>query len=197
MFKRTKGYLLLTMLVLTGLAGKIHSDTLSGKERRTLIKDLKTTKAEFTESIADLTNRQLNFKPANNHLSIKECIYKLSSIENGLWAYAKLSLKEEPLKQARAFNDNELNSCILNQPTIIPVRQLKFKNVKEATKLYKTESAETLKYIQTSTENIRAHVISTSIGNLDAYQLLLLTTIYSKYFTDQIKIIKSNPNFPK
>ena len=32
MFKRTRGYFLLTLLVLTGLAGRKHTETLTGKE---------------------------------------------------------------------------------------------------------------------------------------------------------------------
>ncbi len=197
MFKRTKGYLLLTMLVLTGLAGRIHSGTLSGKERRTLVRELKTSRAEFIKSMEGLSGKQLNFRPAKNQLSVKECIYQLASIENGLWATVKTCLKQEALKQGRSFSDYELSSCILNQPYIIPARKLKFKNVKEAVKLYKNESAETLKYVNTSTENIRAHVISTSAGNLDAYQLMFLSTIYTKHITDQINEIKASPNFPK
>lgn len=197
MFKRTKGYLLLTMLVLTGLAGRIHSDTLSGKERRTLVRDLKTSKAEFIKSVEGLSGKQFNFRPAKNQLTVKECVYQLASIENGLWATTKTCLKQEALKQARSFNDEELNSCILNQPYIIPARKLKFKNVKEAVKLYKNESAETLKYVNTSTENVRAHVIQTAAGNLDAYQLMFLSAIYTKHITDQINAIKASPKFPK
>jgi hypothetical protein len=37
MFKRTRGYLLLTLLVLTGLAGRKHNETLTGKEREQLL----------------------------------------------------------------------------------------------------------------------------------------------------------------
>lgn len=197
MFKRTKGYLLLTMLVLTGLAGRIHSDTLSGKDRRILVKDLKSTKADFTESIKGLSYKQLNFTTAKNKLSIRECIYQLASIENSLWNTSKACLQQEPLQQKKAFRDDELISCILNEQCILPFRQLKFKNIKEATKLYKNETAEILKYVNTSTENIRAHVTSTSIGNLDAYQLMLITNVYTRRFTDQIIQIKSAPNFPK
>ncbi|MFL5788794.1 MAG: hypothetical protein ACJ748_12120, partial [Flavisolibacter sp.] len=61
MLKRTKGYFLLTMLVLTGLAGRLHTDTLSGKERRFLISELKLTSSDFLLSIKYLTPRQLNY----------------------------------------------------------------------------------------------------------------------------------------
>jgi hypothetical protein len=37
MFKRTRGYLLLTLLVLTGLAGRTHNETFTGKESTQLL----------------------------------------------------------------------------------------------------------------------------------------------------------------
>jgi hypothetical protein len=41
MLKRTKGIFLLILLVLTGFAGRISSDTISRQERRFLIEHLK------------------------------------------------------------------------------------------------------------------------------------------------------------
>lgn len=196
MFKRTKGYWLLTLLVLTGLAGKIHNNTLSGKERRSLVKELKVTQSAFLDNIENLSDMQLNFREKNG-LSIKQCVYKLASIENNLWRTAKNGLRKEPSKTARSFTDEELISCIFNQQFLTPTPEIKFKNFKEALKFYKNQNNQIVKYVNTSTENIRAYIIHTSIGNLDAYQLLMLNTAYTKKFMEQIAAIKLLPNFPK
>ena len=196
MFKRTKCYWLLTMLVLTGLAGKIHNNTLSGKERRSLVKELKATQSAFVDNIENLSDRQFNFRHKNG-LSIKQCIYKLTSIENNLWRTAKNGLRKEPSKIARSFTDEELMFFVLNQQFLTPAPELKFQNCKEALKFYKKQNNQIIKYVNTSTENIRAHIFSTPAGNLDAYQLLLLNTVYTKYFSEKIAAIKSSPNFPK
>lgn len=196
MFKRNKGYLLLTMLVLTGLAGRMHSDTLSGKERRVLIKELKDSKTEFTESVEGLNTKQFSFKTSKNGLSIKDCVYRLASVESNLWLLTKNALHREPVQLQRTFSDEQLTS-IRAQPDFTGSKDQKFKNVKQALKVYKNERAEIQKYVNTSTENIRAHVAQTSIGNLDAYQLMMLNTIFAKYYTQQIEQIKSNPDFPK
>src|SRR6187551_3828204 len=97
MFKRTKGYFLLTMLVLTGLAGRLHTNILTTKERHYLVTELKTSKKELLKNVEDLSAKQLNFKADKNALSIKECVYKLISIEYSLWTSAQNSLKQEPL----------------------------------------------------------------------------------------------------
>ena len=49
MLKRTKGRILLTMLVVTGLAGTVNNSTLSNKERKFVIIQLKDTKTEASE----------------------------------------------------------------------------------------------------------------------------------------------------
>lgn len=196
MFKRTKGYLLLTMLVLTGFAGRIHSDTLSGKERRILIKELKNSKANLMSSVEGLTSKQFNFKSAKNKLSVKECIYQLAAIENELWNKASFSLKQEPTNGKKVWDDESLASVIQNKK-FLQSKIIKFKTVKEALKLYKKNRNDMQKFVNTSTENARMHIAQTSFGNFDVYQLLLLNTIIAKQYIDQIKEIKSNPDFPK
>jgi hypothetical protein len=197
MFKRTKGYFLLTMLVLTGLAGRLHSDTLTARERHYLATELKASKTELLQSIAGLSNKQLNFTPRKSKLSIKDCIYKLASIEENLWTSAKISLQQEDqFPQKTITNDNMLVSVAQQQ---LPVcsKEVRFNNVDDALKLYKSQRTQMLRYVQTSTENVRMHVAKTAAGNFDAYQLILLNTLYTHYYVQQIEQIKSNPKFRK
>jgi hypothetical protein len=197
MFKRTKGYFLLMMLVLTGLAGKLQSDTLSGKERRYLINELKISKTALGESITGLSEKQLNFRPAKNKPSIRDCIFHLVSAEDYLWKTTKASLETEPQAQKIRFHDESLNALAITATNNLQYPQMKFDNLKAALKLYKNGRAEMQRYVNTSTENVRAHFAATTIGFLDAYQLMLLNTIYTKYYTQEIEKIKASPNFPK
>ena len=195
MFKRTKGYLLLTMLVLTGLAGRLHSDTLSGKERRILIKELKTSRAQLAGAIEGLSNKQFNFKSSKSGASIKECIYQLAFIENELWIKADLSLKQEASVEKPDVRDDDLPSLITDEK--LAGNKTKFKTIREALKLYKNNRNEMQKFVNTSTENIRAHIIQTSFGNLDVYQIVLLNTLLTQRYIREIQTVRSNPNFPK
>jgi len=197
MFKRTKGYFLLTMLVLTGLAGRLHSDTLTAKERRYLVSELKTSKAAFLRTVDGLSNRQLNFKPGEGRMSIKDCIYKLASIENDLWSRAKTSLKQQAISsQKTVLDDDVLNDVVQQQPAPAS-KEVKFRTTKDALRFYKSQQMQMLRYAHTSTENVRAHIAETGLGDFDAYQLILLTTIYTDHYMKQIEQIKSNPRFPK
>jgi hypothetical protein len=184
------------MLMLTGLAGRVHSNILTTKERHTIVNELKTSRTDFLKSVEGLSAKQFNFKPGKNKWSIKECVYKLTSIENNLWELAKASLKQETSTVQRTISDDEALSSFVQQKTI-QCNELKFKNNKEALKFYKKERSEMLKYVLTSTENVRGHIAKTCIGNFDVYQLMLLNTIFAKDYTQQIEEIKTHPNFPK
>jgi hypothetical protein len=196
MFKRTKGYFLLTMLVLTGLAGRMHTNILTTKERRTLVTELKSSRNDFLRSVEGLSAKQLNFRPGKNELSIKECVYKLASVENYLWTTAKASLKEEITSVPKSISNDEALFSFVAQKNF-QCNEVKFKNTKEALKFYKNERADILKYVHTSTENVRAHAAKTCAGNFDAYQLIMLNAIFAGYYTQQIENIKMHANFPK
>jgi hypothetical protein len=196
MFKRNKGYFLLTMLVLTGFAGRMHTNILTTKERRTLVTELKSSRNDFFKAVDGLSPKQLNFRTGKKDLSIKEYICKLVSTENNLWIAAKTSLRQDTSSLKKTISDDEMLPSVIQQKSF-RCKELKFKTTREALKFYKNEKAEMLKYVHTSTQNVRAHVTTTCLGNFDAYQLILLNTIFAKYYTQQIEAIKAHPNFPK
>ena len=202
MLKRPKGYLLLTMLVLTGLAGRLHSDTLSGKERRFLINELKTSKAAFTESIKGLSKKQINFKTDKNNKSIKDCIYHIAFIQNNLWQITKNGLKMPANTiHIKKTNDAEMAGFLENQlqhpEHLIPFKKESFISIDQAMKSFKNDRAELLRYVRTTTENVRAHTAQTPHGSFDAYQVMLMKCVYTNFFTGLIVEIKSSPNFPE
>ena len=93
--------------------------------------------------------------------------------------------------------DDEVLNTIKEQQKSFHHKELKFKNIKEALKFYKNERGEMQRYVQTSTQNVRQHIARTDMGNFDAYQLMLLNTIYANLYIQQIEKIKAHPNFPK
>ena len=48
-----------------------------------------------------------------------------------------------------------------------------------------------------TTPDLRAHVADSPMGQLDAYEWLLLIGAHSKRHTEQIDEVKADPNFPK
>jgi len=206
MLKRTKGYLLLTLLVLTGLAGQVHSDPLKNKERKFLVQHLKESKAQFLKSVKDLSEAQLNFKAAPDQWSVKECIQHLALSENNLWAVAEGQLKQAANPEKRAeikITDDALVKMMTDRSSKFKTTETfqpeaaKWKTADEAVNEFKDKRANLLKYAKTTTDDVRNHVAQMPFGSLDSYQLLLMISSHTLRHTQQIEEVKANPAFPK
>jgi pantothenate synthetase len=93
MLKRTYGRLLLTLLVISGLAGTLRNTSLSKKERKYATTLMKDTKSDLTQSLKGLTEAQLNFKPNAESWSVKECMYHIAISEKNLWGMLEGAMK--------------------------------------------------------------------------------------------------------
>lgn len=197
MFKRTKGYVLLTLLVLTGLASQVKNETLRTQERRILLQHLKNSKKEFIASIEDLKNHQLDFKSPASTLSIRDNIGQLNEIECSLWKIArkKLEMDNEAEKTIQsAFVDENIKS--LAGKASCKTRRLKG-DCNQLEKQFKENRAVLIKYVKTTTEDVRSQVVETPYGYLDIYQMLLLIAAETERITLEIEKIKQDPSYPK
>ena len=93
MLKRTKGRLLLTLLVITGLAGTLNDPAISSKERKFSANLMKDTKTELIKSVKGLSEAQLDYKAAPDKWSVKECVYHIAISEKNLWQMLESAMK--------------------------------------------------------------------------------------------------------
>lgn len=206
MLKRTIGLSLLVILVVTGLAGITKNNSLTKSERKKALSLMKDTRSEVVNSIKELDRTQLNFKAGPDQWSIKECIYHIAYSEKKLWGMLEQAMKTPATPSRRAevkFSDEELINHVedlgVTGSNFDPFGS-KFKNyrtVDEALTVFKDERAVHLKYIRTSTEDLRNHVVQFSFGTIDCYQLYLLIASHSERHSKQIAAIRSNKKFPK
>jgi hypothetical protein len=206
MFKRTKGYVLLTLLVLTGLANQVASDTLTSKERKFLTTNLKDTKESLSKSVKGLSELQLNYKAAADKWSVKECVQHLAIVENSLWMLADGALKQpansEDRKEIKMTDEDIINfmndrSKKFQAAEIVKPEQSKWKTTAEALNAFKESRMSLIKYVKTTTEDVRNHVAKVPFGSIDVYQVFLMISSHSARHTQQIEEIKAHPSFPK
>lgn len=72
-----------------------------------------------------------------------------------------------------------------------------YKSLDEAVEAFKSRRAEHIKYMKSTTEDMRNHVIQMPFGWLDCYQLCLMVGSHSNRHTQQINEVKADPAFPK
>jgi hypothetical protein len=205
MLKRTQGRLLLTLLVITGLAGTLNNTSLSFKERKYAINLMKDSRADMLKAVQDLSDAQLNFKLSSDNWSIKQYIYHIASSEKKSWDLLATIMKAAPNPEKRSlitFTDAQLIAMIENPTSNFiasespDTRSISFKSINEALESFKLQRADHIKYMKLSTEDLRDHVVQMPFGWIDCYQLCLMVASHSSRHIKQIEELRSNPKFP-
>ena len=205
MLKRTKGRILLTTLVITGLAGTIKNTTLSTQERKFAVSQLKETKTDLLKSIRGLTTAQLNFRSNPEQWSIKEHLDHLAIAEETLWSELEKAMKKpaEPEKSYLVkMSDKDVLNAVNGEPAytlysgLVEPVNVKWANHSEAADIFKSSRAKHLKFMKTTTEDLRNRFIHLSFGWIDCYQFVLFMTAYCEGHIRTIHNILADPRFP-
>ena len=205
MLKRTYGRLLLALLVVTGFAGKSNDTSLTKAERKVLVSEMKETRTGLLNSLKGLSAAQLDFKPATDRWSIKECVYHIVHTEKTLFEMMQQTLKQPANPEKRSeikISDEDLMKGIRNRDTKVKTSetfepaQTGFSSLDEALDAFKEIRGRHLKYARTTTEDLRNHVMDTPLGKMDAYQFLLFMVGHCQRHTLQIQEVMADAKFP-
>ena len=206
MLKRTMGRSLITLLVITGLAGTINDFTLSNKERKSAITLMKDTRDEATKSVKGLSETQLNFKAAPDQWSVKECMYHIAISEKNLWDLMEATMKAPANPEKRSeikTTDEQLIKMMEDRSFKVKTQEAfepkntPYKSLDEALEAFKDRRKDHIKYLKSTTEDMHNHVVQMPFGWLDCYQICLMVASHSNRHTQQINEVKADPAFPK
>ncbi|MBK5273075.1 MAG: DinB family protein [Bacteroidia bacterium] len=205
MLKRTKGRMLLTLLVITGLAGTLKDNTISQKDRKFSVNLMKDTRTEVLKSVKGLSDAQLNFKAGPDHRSVKECIYHIAISEKNLWDMLERSMKNPATPEKRSeikMTDEQLINMMEDRGDKIKTvdsfesENTPYKSLADALTAFKSSRADHIKYIKSTTEDLRNHIVQMPFGSIDCYQLSLMIVSHSNKHLQQINEIKADTGFP-
>lgn len=206
MIKRTLGRALILMLVITGLAGTIQDNSISKKDRKKAIMLMKDSRAAVLNSVKGLSEAQLNFKPAADRWSIKECIYHIAATEKGLWSLLETSMKAAATPEKRAdikISDDDFVKNMQSRENRVKTRESMepqntgYTSLDGALEDFKETRNEHIRYMKTTTEDLRNHTVAMPFGTIDCFQLALMVPAHSLRHVKQIDEIKGDANFPR
>jgi len=206
MLKRTKGLWLLSLLVITGMAGTLNTGSISKKERKTAVTLMKETRAELLKSIKGLSENQLNFKPSADHWSVKECVYHIAISEKNLWDLLEKTMKAPANPEKRAdikTTDEQLVKMMEDRSYKVKTaepfepKNTPYKSLDDALADFRQRRTDHIKYLKSTTEDLRNHVAQMPFGALDCYQLCLMIASHTDRHTQQLNEVKADASFPK
>jgi hypothetical protein len=189
MLKRTRGYVLLTLLVLTGFAGQVSNQTISSKERHALVAALKSSRSSLLESLEGLSPAQLDFRPAPGAHTIRESALLLRAAQQQLVQAVEESAAPHKT-QAAALSVSDFMRCRNGRFTCTTGK------MPIAGQLKETE-ASLIKYARTTTEDLHGQSVKTTAGTVDGYTALLRLPEMARHCVAGIRAVKANPLFPR
>jgi hypothetical protein len=179
---------------------------LTPQERAYAVTFLKETEAGVYKAIKDLSEAQLNFKPAADKWSVLECVKHIAAAEKELWAMAQPTLNQAKNPEKRAeikFTDEQLVKAVEDRShksktfaAIEPANQ-PYKTETEALAAFKENREKLITFVKNTKQDLRNHVVVLPVGTYDTYQYILLISAHSNRHTQQIEEVKADPNFPK
>jgi len=204
--RKTYHYLLLLFIVFSGLAGTPTDDALSKKERKFSADLMKNTKTDLQNAIKSLSQAQLDYKPASDRWSVKECVYHIAVSEKNLWVMLEKSMKEPATPEKKKdlkVTDEQVVKMIedrTNKVKTFPAfepQNTGYKSLDDAINDFKVNRTAHIKYIKATSEDMRNHFVQMPFGLLDCYQLSLMIASHTNRHTQQLNEVKADPGFPK
>lgn len=202
---RFLGLLLCSAAAIATYAG----EPLSQGDRDFALSSLHGTSKLFLDSIAGLSQAQLNFKPAPDRWSVAEIAEHIALSEDLIFGAVKNTLKQPAdeskrlaANEARKKDEGLLMGVVDRTAKYKAPEQLqpqhKFANVQAAADHFKQARNAHIDYIRTTEDDLRSHFSPhPAAGMLDAYDWVLLMSAHTERHTNQINEVKADPNFPK
>lgn len=184
----------------------IKNNSITEQERKTATDLLQQTEQGVINSIAGLSDAQLNFKPAPDRWSVLECVKHIAITESALWHITDSVLKQTANPDKRSeikATDDQVVSMIESRAkkvkTFSPFepQNTPYKSLDEALASFKKDRESLVEYVKTTNDDLRNHVVTLPPGSFDSYQMILFIGAHSNRHTQQIEEVKADPNFPK
>jgi len=201
--KQTK--FLLLVLALVTMSFDVPAPRLTDAERDYAAKFLQETKDDILKKVRGLTSEQLNFKSAENSWSVAEVVEHLAISENNLFGFAQSAVQQpaDPsLRKDVKMTDEGIIAMITDRTHKVKTQEAfepknKFGSFEASLKEFKTKRDDHIKFIKTTSDDLRNHYNDFPFGKIDTYQTILFMAAHSKRHTEQIVEVMNNPGFPK
>jgi hypothetical protein len=183
----------------------LSAEPLAQGDREFGMSALHASRKLFLDSVAGLSDAQLNFKPAPDKWSIAEVAAHIALSEQFVFQASKAAMASSAREKSpdAAKMDQKLMTALPNRSVKAQAPEpLKpngqFKTTAEAVAAFKSARDAHIKYLSETQDALREHFYKNpNLGELDAYQWLLLMSAHTERHVAQIQEIKATAGFPQ
>jgi uncharacterized damage-inducible protein DinB len=181
--------------------------TLTDQERAEAVKYFEETRKAFLDSLKGVSKEQWNFKAAPDRWSIAEVAEHIAISEETIFNLVSKQIMQTPAapekRESVKGKEVMLRANITDRSSKFQAPEMlkptnRWPNQEELVKAFNASRDRTIKYIQTTQDELRVHFMPHPVlKDMDGYQWLFLISGHSARHTAQINEVKEDPKYPK
>jgi hypothetical protein len=177
----------------------LAAEEITPLERQRLLAHLEMTAAWLTDEVSHLSQAQLEFRRTPGSWTILEVLEHLVLVGPIYWNDLQSAVKAPASARPAASRDEDIlwyGIDRTNRETAIPTERPpgKLRDAGAGLEAYRKQHAQLVRYIKTTGDDLRNHVVERQRS--DAYQWALLISTHEQRHILQIREIKADPKFP-
>jgi len=177
-------------------------------ERDRILSELHASRKLFLDSLAGLTPEQLNFKPAPDRWSIRDVAEHLILTEDFLFETITQKLLQSTPQPEKATEEQKKKDNLVLERLLDRSEKAqapsnlqpsgRWKTPEELSAAFKERRDRTLAWVRETQAPLRHYLAPfPGLGELDAYQWLLVIAGHTERHVEQIREIQQAPGYPK
>jgi hypothetical protein len=196
---------MVSFIIVTALASLVSATSptapaLSPLEREQLVAHLEMTGAWLADEVANLTPAQISFRREPGAWTIAEVVDHLVVVAPIYWQDLQAALKQPAGGRTSAMTDADVLWYGIDrtrrEQAIAGERPTgQYRDLRAAMDAYRTHHDRLLKYVKTTEDDLRSHIVPRQ--RCDGYQWALLISTHEQRHVLQIREIKADAKFPK
>jgi hypothetical protein len=178
---------------------------LTDAEREMGVEELETTQERLTNTIAGLSDAQLNFKASPESWSVAECVEHLAISEGMIGGMLQGALKtpaDVSKRDSVKIADADLIAMISSRDKKVKTGEAfepsgKFGSYEETVKAFAEKRNAHIEYLKTTSDDLRNHYGQLPFGTIDGLQILLFMSGHTERHVKQMEEVTEHADFPK
>jgi len=196
---------LIGMLLLSVSLVPLAGEPITKDDREFAQSALQASRKQFLDSVDGASEAQWSFKPGPDKWSIAEVAEHIVLSEGLIFQAVQGALQSparEKMPDARAMDEKimagvpDRTNKFKAPEQLVPHGQ--FKTSAEAAEAFKAARDPHIQYVGETQDPLREHFLKHPIlGDMDAYQWILLMAAHTERHVNQILEVKASPGYPK
>lgn len=195
---------MVTLFVILLAALPLLGQSITDEERTMTVSELERSRDLLNESVALLSEEQLDFKSSEESWSIAECVEHLALSEKAFGDMLKGSLKSaaDPSKRSEvAMTDGDLLTIIRDRSNKVKTSEPfepsdAFGSYEETLDAFMDMRNAHIAFLKDTQEDLRNRYGQSPFGTIDALQMVLFMSGHTERHTAQILEIQEHENYP-